>query len=242
MALIQDYVDLVLGHLTQNGLEMRVRTNFDDWISLIRTAAARSFINPTFDPAHSILSPSNSFWLEVTRGRETVACIANRLFETDDYYDLMRTWRLWFDRMPVLGMRRVQFVLPPGMPAIRGRIGHHGALWVHPTVRKLGLSTWLPRLTRALSLRHFKVDWHCGIVKQSLADHGLPIAGYGYTHCVPCIKGYYPAYGIDLDMAMTYIDRADMLRLVEADVRHAGVTRPPIGDWAYPKVHQLAAE
>jgi len=108
-------------------------------------------------------------------------------------------------------------VLPPETPRFWGRVSHNGGLWVHPSVRKRGLATLLPRIVRALSTQHYETDWHTGLVKKSLSDQGMPFTQYGYTHSVPCLRGYYPAYDADYDIYLTYISRADDLKRLAAD-------------------------
>jgi GNAT superfamily N-acetyltransferase len=217
-ARIHRYTGYVHDRLAELGLELTVETDLADWAALMRSSPKIAAVNPTFDPAQSWLNPSNSFWLRVNQGERTVACIANRLFVTDDYIGLKRSLRLWYDLKPTLLREPMNIVLDEDVPHIAGRIGHHGGLWVHPDWRGLGLSTLLPRLVRKLSLRHFDVDWHCGIVLEGLAMSGLPYRGYGYPHMALCIEGYFPVTGQHEKVFMTYIDRQEMLGQLVSDL------------------------
>ncbi|MEQ9643382.1 MAG: hypothetical protein RIM84_25400 [Alphaproteobacteria bacterium] len=207
-----------LARLERDGFYVTVSSDMNAWVSMMEAAPAIRVVNPTFDPAHSQLDASNSFWVRVTDMADNpVACIANRLFDTDDYLGLIRNWRLWYDR-GLKEVRPLNIVLPDTVPFVAGRIGHHGGLWVHPGHRKRGLSFVLPRLTRALSLANFRPDWHCGMVFGDLGDSGLPKWGYGYTNMELCIDGYFPVTGRDERVYMTYISRADMLDQTRGDL------------------------
>ena len=55
-------------------------------------------MNPTFDPAHSDLKPNEAFWLQLNDDVGVAACVADRLFRTDDFVDELETGRLWYAR------------------------------------------------------------------------------------------------------------------------------------------------
>ena len=204
--------------LEREGFYLTINSDMSAWARMMRAMPKTRVVNPTFDPECSQLDATNSFWVRVTDAADNpVACIANRLFVTDDYVDLMRTWRLWYDRGP-RQIRPLNIVLPPEAPFVSGRIGHHGGLWVHPGHRKRGLSYLLPRLTRALSLVNFQVDWHCGMVFGDLGDSGLPKWGYGYTGMDLCIDGYFPVTEREERVYMTYISRDEMLNQARWDL------------------------
>jgi len=223
---VQACLDEIAHVFLSLGLEVEFSTQMNGWVETIRTAPKRGVVNPTFDPRHSDLSPANAFWVRLSEGPDdrTVACIANRVFETDDYRDLLRTQRLWYSRGP---RRLVDLVLPSDMPVISGRVGHHGGLWIHPDWRKHGLSGYLTKLMRCASLRQFEVDWHCGSVFAVIAEKGLPTApetGYGYPHMALAIDGWFPVTDRDERVYLPWISRPEMLdqlgREVERLVQH----------------------
>lgn len=209
---IQAVISLYLDELDRMGLELTVETDMAGWADVMRSAPKMSLLNPTFDPSESHLHPGNSFWLRLRHEGQTVACIANRLFITDDYIGLKRSFRLWYDLKPVLVRQPLNIVLPEDVPHINGRVGHHGGLWVHPDWRGHGLAGTLPRLTRALSMRHFDVDWHCGAVLKHIADRGLPLKAYGYPHMDICIDGYFPVTNQNETVYMGWITRPEILK------------------------------
>ena len=192
---IQAFVDLYQGSIDALALDLQVETDMARWVAVMQQAPQIAAVNPSYDPARCQLRPDNAFWLNVLSHGRTVACIANRLFVTDDFLGLMRTGRLWSDRPKADGLRPAGLVPSLGHPRITGRIGHHGGLWVHPDWRGRRLAVLLPRLTRALSLRQFAVDWHCGLTLEALARHAVPIKAYGYTRQELCIDGHFPVTG-----------------------------------------------
>jgi hypothetical protein len=202
------------------GLEAEFSVDMSEWVDTIRSAPKNGGVNPAYDPAHSDLSASNSFWIRLFEpdSERTVACIANRIYETDDFLDLWRTQRLWYSRGP---REVIELVVPADMPGIAGRVGHHGGLWIHPDWRKHGLSGYLTKLTRCASLRQFEVDWHCGSVFAAIAEKGLPTApetGYGYPHMVLAIDGWFPATQRHERFYMPWISRPEMLEQLGAEL------------------------
>ncbi|MBU0726217.1 MAG: hypothetical protein KJ904_06250 [Alphaproteobacteria bacterium] len=212
---IHAVITLYLEELDRLGLSLTVETDMSAWVQVMRNAPKMSAVNPTFDPSQSHLHPGNSFWLRVTDNGETIACISNRLFITEDYISLKRSLRLWYDLKPVLIREPINVVIGDHVPHISGRVGHHGGLWVHPDWRGHGLAGLLPRLTRALSMRHFDVDWHCGIALKPIAARGLPLKAYGYPHMDLCIDGYFPVTDQQEEIYMGWITRPEMLKQME---------------------------
>jgi hypothetical protein len=234
-ALIQDCFDVLQRSLHKFGLDIEFANDMNGWVDTIKSAPKRGVVNPTFDPAESDLSPSNSFWIRVYEAdgdeERTIACIANRVFETPDYLDLLRTQRLWYSWGP---RRVVDLVVPYEMPLISGLVGHHGGLWIHPEWRKHGLSGYLTKMVRCVSLRHFGIDWHCGSVFGVIAEKGLPTAsvtGYGYPHMVLAIDGWFPVTDRDECVYLPWISRAEILEQFgqELDRLVADRDQQPIG-------------
>lgn len=204
--------------LERDGLYVTISSDMAAWTRMMKAMPKTRVVNPTFDPEFSQLDAANSFWIRITDMADNpVACIANRLFVTDDYVGLIRAWRLWYDRGP-RQVAPLNIVLDEQVPFIAGRIGHHGGLWVHPGHRKRGLSYVLPRLTRALSLSTWDVDWHAGMVFGDLGESGLPLWGYGYTDQALCIDGYFPVTDRAEKVYMTYIAKAAMLQQARWDL------------------------
>jgi hypothetical protein len=210
---VLDLVDAALEWLDERKLTLAIEPDVAGWASHMRQAPKTKGVNPTFDPTFSAVDRRNSFWVNVMDEGRTVACGAGRLFETEDYLELKRSLRLWFDRAPVPFRERLPLIVPETAPFIAGRVGHEGGLWVHPAHRKRGLSMLIPRLVRAISLGRFAVEWQCGVNFEDLTKSGLPTSAYGFPHCVPCIDGLFPPTGRHERMHMVYMSRAELLAI-----------------------------
>lgn len=210
---VLDLVDAALEWLDSQSFELAIESDLSGWAAHMRRAPATKGVNPTFDPVFSAVDRRNSFWVNITHEGRTIACGAGRLFETDDYLELKRTLRLWFDREPVPFRDRLSLIVPDEVPFIAGRVGHEGGLWVHPAHRKRGLSFLVPRLVRAISLGRFAVEWQCGANFDDLTRSGLPTLAYGFPHCVPCIDAFFPPTGRHERVHMVYMSRAELLAI-----------------------------
>lgn len=219
LATIQRSFELMHHELGRMGFTVTFSPLMAGWLELISRAPGRAVINPTFNPEVNELSPDDSFWirLEETKTGRPVACIANRVFECEDFWDLIRGHSLWWpQRCPTA----IDVVLPAAPPRIGGRIGHHGGLWIDPDWRKHGLSGYMTRLARCASLRRFLVDWHCGLVMSAIAEKGLPtdpVAGYGYPRMLVAIDGRQPFIDGPARLYVPWISRPEILEGLRAE-------------------------
>lgn len=209
-ASLQAFIDNGLSWLDERKLSLSIELDMESWVRHMRSAPGTDVVNPTFDPAYSLVDPGNSFWLAVRGPNGIAASIAARLFETDDYLDLKRSLKLWFDRTPRLALR-IDLSSELSLPHIAGRVGHNGGLWVHPDWRKQGLSTVMPRLNRAFLIRQFDIDWDAGVTRGPLTAKGFPDGAYGYPHVAVFFEGLFPITGAYERMSICYADRREAL-------------------------------
>lgn len=226
---IQTFIDRARAELDARKLTLEVDSDLSQWVKLIKDAPGKVVVASTHDPSKSYVHPGNSFWVIVRerdqqfldrllrRERPIVACLCHRVIETDNIADDVRTHRLFFDRKPVLDFRPVQLALNPNVPVIRGRVGLAGGFWVHPRHRGSKLSNIVSRVTRILSLRHFDIDWSISLVRDTPRRKAMIHNTYGLAHSASLTRGYYPPYGYDLDMQMSYMSRQEMLDQVRAE-------------------------
>jgi hypothetical protein len=220
--IIQSCFDTTIEALNAIGLEVTFSPDLTGWVAVMAQAPRIHLIIPTFNPEHNDLTADDAFWVKLSQARDgaPIACIANRLYVTEDFLDLMRTQRLWFNRG---GPRQpVELCAPADMPLISGRVGHHGGLWIHPDWRKHGLSGYLTRLVRCASLRRFEVDWHCGFVHGTLADKGIAttaVSGYGYPRMVLAMNGWNPITDRVDRFYLPWISRAEILVQLAEETR-----------------------
>jgi len=205
---VQSFIEFSLSWLQERKYALSVDVDMTRWAEVTRTTARASFINPVFDPRHSRLSPANSFWLDVRAGSSTIATSAARLFVTEDYLELQRSMRLWYENPP---HHTRLAMLAPNVPAISGRVGHEGGLWVDPQFRKRGLSVILPHLNRALCFQEWSVEWQTGITLRGIGESGLAERAYGFPHVVPCFEGYLPVTGKPERLYLTYMTDKELI-------------------------------
>jgi hypothetical protein len=212
---IQTFVEFSLRWLEERRYSLVVEPEMARWVEVMRSTAKAGFVNPAFDPAHSRLSPTNSFWIDIRSGSTTIATSAARLLVTDDYMEMKRSLRLWYENPPMeygnLTLTAVE------VPLISGRVGHEGGLWVHPECRKQGLSVILPHLNRALCLREWDVDWQTGIVHRGIAEHGLARHAYGFPRVVQCSTGYLPVTRKVDPLYLVYLSKAELIAGIDLD-------------------------
>ena len=226
---IQTFIDRARTELDERKLTLEVDSDLSKWVKLIEKAPGKVVVASTQDPAKSYVHPGNSFWLIVRerdqqlmdrvlrRERAVVACLCHRVIETDNIADDVRTHRLFFDRQPILEYRPVQIALNPNVPVISGRVGLAGGFWVHPKHRGTKLSNIVSRVTRILSLRHFDIDWSISLVRDTPRRKAMIHNTYGLAHSASLTRGFYPPYGYDLDMQMSYMNREEMLHQVRTE-------------------------
>ena len=213
---VQHFIDFSLAWLDDRNYTLTVDADMAAWARAMSNAPAISVVNPTFDPRYSPLSPDNSFWLDIRVGSQTVAMMAARLFVTDDYLELKRSTRLWYDP-PRPGTRRMAITVPPDTPTICGNVGHEGGLWVHPVHRKRGLSVILPHLIRALGHRQWNLDWQTGATMRGIGECGIAKWSYGAPHVVSCYEGHFVVTQRPDRLFLVYMSRDELMAGLDLD-------------------------
>jgi hypothetical protein len=226
---IQAFIDRAKEELDRRALTLEVDSDLSNWVSLMKKAPGRLVIASTHDPSHSYVHPGNSFWIIIRerdqgfadrllrRERPVVACLCHRVIQTENIGEEIRTHRLFFDRKPILDYRPVNVVLDDTAPVIGGKVGLAGGFWVHPKHRGSKLSNIVSRVTRVLSLRHFDIDWSISLVRDTPRRKAMIHNTYGLAHSASITRGYYPPYGYDLDMQMSYMHREEIMDQVRAE-------------------------
>lgn len=216
-ALLQKSIDAIMEKIATLQLSLVVDNDFQGLVRFLQER--NSFVYPSFDPARSTMS-GECFWfrLKDIQGA-TVASHADRLFETDDFCDLIESGELWFDDpAPKLGGNIIHATRPP-VP-IAGKVGHSGALWIDKPYRGQGLSLLLPYLSRSLCLRNFATDFHTGLVFKNLADSKVPRAYYGYPHVDLCLDGFFPPTAKPEQVYLCWISQAEAIERLRALPKH----------------------
>jgi len=215
--LLQKSIDAIMERIATLHLSLVVDNDFRGLVKFLEERNA--FVYPSFNPAESA-SRGECFWFRLKDMHgDTVASHADRLFETDDFCDLVESGELWFDApAPKLGGNVLNAIRPP--VTIAGKVGHSGALWIDKPYRGQGLSLLLPYLSRSLCLRNFETDFHTGLVFKNLADSKVPRAYYGYPHVDLCLNGFFPPTGKAEEVYLCWISQAEALERLRALPKH----------------------
>ncbi len=208
--LLQLSIEVLQQKIASLGLNLIVERDFEKLVNTLLANNA-TVINPTIDPRRHVIGPEN-FWLNVTNhnGR-SVACIATRLFETDNFTDLVTSGQL-FDHRGLdafLGGETVEII--ETSRRIEGTVNYLASLWVHPIWRRKGLSLILPYLSRSLAMRNYGANYCCAYILRELAMSRLPIDVYGLVHQELSYKGYYPPVSGYEEMYLSYADVEESL-------------------------------
>jgi len=211
--LVQSFVARLLPAFRRRGLEFHVSSDFDEFVA-IRRASADGFVYPTYDPRQSRISPADAFWVKICNDAgDVVAGQATRIFDVPDFYQLLQSGRLWFDRAlaPV-----PRFIVDCDLPSFGGRIAHLGGLWVDKEYRGNKLAALICATTRALTLRNHGFDHETGLCFEPIALRRLPIESYGHPQLALCVDGYFPVTRKDERVYLSHLSRAQALRQMAA--------------------------
>ncbi len=217
--LVQSFIERLYPAFEQRGLSFHVSSDFVEFVA-IRRASANGFVYPTYDPGQSRVSASNAFWVKICNAAgDVIAGQATRLFDTEDFYTLLRSGRVWFDRTlaPV-----PDFPFACALPNCAGRVAHLGGLWVDGPYRGAKLATLICATTRALTLRNFGFDHETGLCFEPIALKRLPIDSYGHPQLALCIEGYFPVSGKAERMYLSHVSRVQALEQIAAGWGLAG--------------------
>ena len=176
---------------------------------------------PIFDPAHSQLSPANSFWIS---GHDDsgaiVATQAARFFDMTGSSAAaeLASLRLFFaepEPHQAAGARCI--VDCPAASELTGRVVYSGGGWYHPKFRGCGLSRILPRISRALAYTQWDSEYTFSVVETVLIEKNV-YQSYGYSRHSPSIR-LTGSYREDLELELIWMPRqemlADMVRYME---------------------------
>jgi hypothetical protein len=184
------------------GLELRLRTDFDELLYLNRQETARGNwyrVLNAFNPEYVDLTPENAFWIAgYDEHGEIVTTHALHIYEWNDTNLEEQADLMFYGRDAGQACR----VTAEAAKSITGVVGNGGAAWVRPDWRGKQLSHLMPRMLKTYGTARWPIDWVIGYVKPPLVQKGIA-AGYGSKHISYSI--FYPGspWG-DLEVALVY--------------------------------------
>lgn len=217
----QAFMNACFSLLWNSGYSTSINDNLDSWVDFYLKTNPHGVVNAAADPSYHDLGPHNSFWLAVyKRGtREIIACIAQRMIETDDLLEDQRTLRLWYgdkaEDLPPLELAQS----PEAYPPASGLIAYPAGLFVSQTERRSGLAWLLIRMARAYALMRWpQMGWQCGNSLEPIAARGLPFNTYGYKRCDLLIDGWFEPTQLNQKVFMTSISQEQMTLQIAGDL------------------------
>jgi hypothetical protein len=214
--IVQQAIEYYTVSFATAGISLRLRRNFSTYAA-IRHANGDTHLNQAFDPQYIKFS-ENDFWiLAENRRGEPIATYCMRRFVIDDFYELIRSQRLWFGARPRLVDPR--FVIDCAIPSFGGAVAHGGGLWVRADYRgSHKLAAVLPRFARAIALRNHPIDHDSAMVRNDPQDSALlaerkavfmGIRTYGFARVHRFVDGWFPPEGRNAIMHLCHATRAE---------------------------------
>ena len=218
LSAIQTFVDRSCEHFESMGLTFAVSDDMTAWADWLSEQPQSHGVTKTHDPKHTHLDPGNSFWANLRDAHgKVIACHAQRLIITDDFFDDIVTQTAFFDRAPKIRLDDLGLRLETRLMRISGRVCLGGGLYIHPDWRGHGLYNVLSRTTRAISLRHFKLDWYLAYFLTSASRTQLGLEGAAFARAMPLLSGIYPPYGRHTDIQLMTMTRDEALAQIKQD-------------------------
>jgi hypothetical protein len=190
----------------QRGVSLSFAT-FDELVAV--NAQHRDSWKPlvgVFDPRLGMLDPTSAYCILGRNSTgEIVSAQAARLYDwpTTNFHDEATSLRLVYkdperDRRPGESIR----VTPGEAKGLTGRVVFSGAGWYHPDYRSTGLSTVLPRLSRACALTLWDPHYVMTLMAEPVFRGGFARRG-GFTHAASGVHWTNSALG-DIDFVLVW--------------------------------------
>jgi len=191
--LVESAISTYRSALEKAGYEVSIENDFSAWRDFVLSYVAK-VPNSTYDPDRFPRRSETGFYVAAKVDGCVIAVVANRLFETDNWFRFVRSGGLWWQSPP----RSVRpTVVHPFANAlgIDGRVSHCGGGMIDPEYRGQGLPNILCRWARLEGVKRWQPSWDTAtIVQDPQPARNLPIK-YGYQLEVPLICGYSAGRG-----------------------------------------------
>lgn len=174
------------------GLRLTVEHDFEALLAFNRTQSESWYpLTPMYDPRVNSLDPETAFWISGrNRDGEIVATQCARFYDWTgtNFKAEFESLRLAYER-PDATMFPEELAVceAPYATRITGPVCFSGAAWYRPDHRGIGLSSILPRISRALAFTRWETDYTYSFIEPVLAEKGVA-ARYGYTNIEPGIE------------------------------------------------------
>ena len=214
---IQRFCEMMSDKLARLNMNVFIESDFREFVRLRRDIAPTAFLPSTWDPHYNDdLSFHNGFWLRAVdhRGR-VVATIAQRIFDTESFFEEICSLRLWCTNRRVAVKGSFGALECPTAASIAGRVGHSGGLWIDPDFRKKNVSGYLDHLSRGLLLKNYWFDHITAVIFEKLAATGIATRQYGWPRVTGRFEFDLLLGGELFPIVFCDMSRAEVLRRVQ---------------------------
>ncbi|MEQ8585122.1 MAG: hypothetical protein RLO01_12805 [Thalassobaculaceae bacterium] len=226
---LHDYRSAMVLVAQAEGFTVHLDEDMEEFVRYLRNAPNNDGANPAFDP--SATDMEDAFWVRVERNGKIVGVMGERFLDCSKigYYDFIRSGQL-FGRLSDGPLE-----LTIDKPGPQGRICFGGGVYVHPEVRKTGLSWFLANLGRAIAIQIWNLHAPFGMVFDPLYRNGVAEGNYGSHRIVKLTEGYFAPKGED---AVVWSLEYDIPVLIEG-MRH---TILQVANAGYEQMRDLAPD
>lgn len=179
------YLPAAVEAVRRHGIELSLAT-FEELVATnVGNRSSWTPLTPVFDPACNDLTSDNAFCVLGRNGQgEVVATQAVRVFDWrgSTFHEEAESMRLFYadpGRMRADGEGVT--VTAPAARRVSGMVAYSGAGWYRPDFRHGRLSGLLPRISRALTVARFPVDYTTAVMHENAVATGL-IARSGHRN------------------------------------------------------------
>ena len=188
------------------------------------------FLNTTFEPRVRQPVPAD-FWCRFTdQDDRTIGSVAIAIFQDCDLREAIKLGHLWYDDTPEWWLNRPDLDLDPVVA--KGTVVHAGAIMVDRAWRKTAIddaagrfSTHMIRLSRALTLTRYDIDWWTGIFRSDMFENRATLFAYSINpdDCDLILDGFLPIMGFSDRIYLMQVPAPDMARALRD---HMLINRP----------------
>ena len=173
-------------------LSLTIETDFEALLAFNKTQTETWYpLTPMYDPRVNRMSPESSFWIcgRDQRG-DIVATQCARFYDWEGthFKAEFESLRLAYEHPDaVMFPEELAICEAASATSITGPVCFSGAAWYRPDFRGTGLSSFLPRISRALAYSKWDTRYTYSFIEPKLAAKGIADR-YGYSHVEPGIE------------------------------------------------------
>lgn len=215
-ALLDDEVRRRLAEVEKFQLGVHVKADMGEFCSY-RSSFGEGYAHPAFDPTRTAIGPGDAYWLEIRSGRgEVIGAAASRIFRGERLCRLLQSRGIWSNLKPdIRPAPPIRLELARDTMSVAGNLVFSGGLFLQKDYRSHKTGGEIVKLMRALSAKHWNLDYIFGMQKSAFAKEGLPTSLYGYPRSEPCFSGGVDNGPMNSEEWLSWMSRSEILLAAE---------------------------